>query len=314
MHKNGNLNILFIGGGKRFSAAEKFIEAGEKLGYKIKIFAYEIGHGLPIEKIASVIQGLRFSDPQILEHLKKVIKENDIKIAIPYHDQAVGLSALLNDVVFSPTSDFEICNTFFSKIKSSDYFKSIGIPVANFDGNVPAIAKPDKGSASKGIIILKEQTELANFLKDPEAKKYEVQKFISGQEYSVDGYIAINSSLNVFAPRKRLETLGGEAVRSITVNHEKIHHYCKIIAAQKGVQGAITIQFIEDSKTKEIFIMEVNPRFGGAMLTTWGAGIPWFEFVLCDFLKINQPSFEFQPNTLMVRSFREHFFKEYIHE
>ena len=48
------LNILFIGGGKRFSAAECFIDAGKKLGIDIRIFAYEMGFGLPIEKIATV--------------------------------------------------------------------------------------------------------------------------------------------------------------------------------------------------------------------------------------------------------------------
>ena len=33
--------------------------------------------------------------------------------------------------------------------------------------------------------------------------------------------------------------------------------------------------------------MEVNPRFGGAMLTTWGAGVPWFKIVLSDYLNYN---------------------------
>ena len=69
-----------------------------------------------------------------------------------------------------------------------------------------------------------------------------------------------------------------------------------------------------DSETKEIYTMEVNPRFGGAMLTTWGAGVPWFEIVLCDYLKLEIPTFSFRPNTLMVRSFREHFFEGYTHD
>ena len=103
------LNILFIGGGKRYSAAECFIDAGKKLGIEIRIFAYEMGFGLPIEKIATVFQGLKFSDPNILNDIKKTISENQIEIAIPYHDHAVDLLAQLTDFVFAPTSDYTQC-------------------------------------------------------------------------------------------------------------------------------------------------------------------------------------------------------------
>lgn len=308
------LNILFIGGGKRYSAAECFIQAGRKLGLDIHIYAYEMGFGLPIEKIATVIQGLKFADPNILKDIEQIIKEHHIEIAIPYHDHAVDLLAQLKDVVFTPASDANICQTFFSKIASNKYFESIGLPTAGFNGKVPAIAKPDRGSASKGLIFFKEQSELDNFLTTEDSSKYEIQQLIDGQEYSVDGYIAMNSDFHFFAPRKRLETLGGEAVRSITINHSAIEEACKKLASQNGIQGAITIQFIEDKTTKNIYTMEVNPRFGGAMLTTWGAGVPWFEIVLCDYLNLPIPTFNFSPNVLMVRSFREHFFEGYTHE
>lgn len=308
------LNILFIGGGKRYSAAECFIDAGKKLGIDIEIFAYEMGFGLPIEKIATVFQGLKFSDPNILDDIKRTISENHIEIAIPYHDHAVELLAQLTDFVFTPTSDFSLCKTFFSKIASNDFFKSTGMPVAGFEGKIPAIAKPDRGSASKGLIYFNDQSELDEFLASEKSKNYEIQNCIKGQEYSVDGYIALNSEFQFFGIRKRLETLGGEAVKSLTVENKKINDACKILANQAGIKGAITVQFIEDSITKEIYTMEVNPRFGGAMLTTWGAGVPWFEIVLCDYLKLEIPKFSFKPNTLMVRSFREHYFEGYTHE
>lgn len=308
------LNILFIGGGKRFSAAECFIDAGKKLGIDIRIFAYEMGFGLPIEKIATVFQGLKFSDPDILNDIKKTISENQIEIAIPYHDHAVDLLAQLTDFVFTPTSDYSQCKTFFSKKASNLFFESIGMPTAGFGNKIPAIAKPDKGSASKGLIFFNEQRELDEFLASEQSKNYEIQNCIKGHEYSVDGYIALNSDFQFFGIRKRLETLGGEAVKSLTVENEKINNACKILAKQPGIRGAITVQYIENSETKEIYTMEVNPRFGGAMLTTWGAGVPWFEIVLCDYLKLETPTFSFKTNTLMVRSFREHFFEGYTHE
>ena len=51
-----NINILFVGGSKRYSFAEKLIEAGKEFGLTIKIYSYEMGEDLPIADIATVIQ------------------------------------------------------------------------------------------------------------------------------------------------------------------------------------------------------------------------------------------------------------------
>ena len=309
-----SLNILFIGGGKRVSAAQAFKQAAHKMGYDANVVSYEMGFGLPIESEATVIQGLKFKDPEILNHLRNCIQEHRIDFAIPYHDQAVELLAQLTNDVFVPCSEVAVCKTFFSKIDSNTYFQQIGLPTAGFNGKVPAIAKPDKGSASKGLLFFYEQAELDQFMASAMSTSYEIQQCIKGQEYSVDGYICLNSNNHFFAARKRLETLGGEAVRSLSVHHPAIEKACETLAQQPGIKGAITVQFIEDAETKQIYTMEVNPRFGGAMLTTWGAGVPWFEMVICDYLKLPYPTFTFKPNTLMVRSFREHFFEGYTHE
>lgn len=303
------INILFVGGSKRVSAAEGFIKAGLSLNLEIKLFSYEIGKGLPIQSIATVIQGLNFNNPEVIYDLRRVVEEFNINIVIPYHDSAVNLLSRIKNELFIPVSDSGLCEIFNSKIKTNNFFLNKRLPVAGFNGLVPAIAKPDKGSSSKGLLFFFDQKELNQFLKTEECKNYELQRFIKGQEYSVDGYISINSKNSYFAVRKRLEVLGGEAIKSITVDHPKILDICNLLKNENGLQGALTIQFIEDENSKEIFLMEVNPRFGGAMLTTWGAGVPWFEMVLTDFLKLPFPKFSYKLNILMVRSFREHFFQ-----
>ena len=305
------LNILFVGGAKRVSAARAFKVAGRDLGFDVRIVAYEMGYGLPIETEAQVLQGLRFSDPEILADLRKAIAEHQIDIAMAYHDHAVGLLAQLSGETFVPTCSLQRCETFFSKIASNRFFQEIGLPTAGYSQGVPAIAKPDRGSASQGLRIFREQAELDAFLSSPESSQYELQRFIQGQEYSVDGYINMDGSGHFFAARKRLETLGGEAVKSLTVEHAGILAACETLAEQEGVRGAITVQFIEDAQSGEIFTMEVNPRFGGAMLTTWGAGVPWFHMVICDAKALPHVPVNFQPHTLMVRSFQEHFFTQY---
>lgn len=297
-----------MGGGKRFSAAEKLIEAGRDLGVTVEIYAYELGHGLPIADIASVIQGRRFSDPKVRSNLAEVVKEYSIDIALPYHDQAIPLLARLSDQVFVPTCTPALVEVFRSKIQSGQFFRRNALLTPAHSIKVPVIAKPDLGSASKGLLRFFEQERLDAFLKDQNSSKYELQELWSGPEYSVDGYIALNSTFSHFVVRERLETLGGEVVRSRTVDIPEIDQICRKIVTISGVRGAITIQFILDNQSRRYGVMEVNARYGGGMLTSLGAGVPWFHILLRDYLGLPQQPVEHKIGVLMVRSFREHFF------
>ena len=302
------LRVLFVGGAKRYSAAEKLIQAGKELDLVVEIYAYEMGFGLPIADIATVIQGKKFSAPEILNHLERTLREFAIDIALPYHDRAVPLLAALSHVAFVPTCSSDRVQTFGSKIQSAEFFRQQAIPLPTYSAQVPAIAKPDLGSASQGLLRFTEQSQLDTFLVSPERSHYEVQDLVSGPEYSVDGYIALNSDFRHFAVRQRLEILGGEAVRSQTVDIPQVEALCRRISEISGVRGAITLQFIFDNRNGSYGVMEVNPRFGGGMLTSWGAGVPWFHILLRDFLGLPQPPASHKTGVLMVRSFREHFF------
>lgn len=303
-----SVRVLFVGGAKRYSAAERLIQAGSDLGLKVEIFAYEMGFGLPIADIATVVQGLPFSSPDVADHLAHTIRNFDIDIALPYHDKAIPILAALDEHVFVPTCKPALGHIFASKIRSAKFFRQHGLPLPAFSRRVPAIAKPEFGSASKGLLRFSDQATLDTFLASEESTKYEVQDLVSGPEFSVDGYIALNSNFRHFAIRQRLEVLGGEVVRSVTVDIPQILAYCQRVSEIQGAVGAITLQFIFDSRSGDYGVMEINPRFGGGMLNSWGAGVPWFHILLRDFLKIPQLPTSHRTGVLMVRSFREHYF------
>ncbi|MBT5400457.1 ATP-grasp domain-containing protein [bacterium] len=304
-----NINILFVGGSKRYSFAEKLIEAGKEFGLTIKIYSYEMGEDLPIADIATVIQGKFFSSAEIMPHLELVVNKYSIDIAIPFHDQAIYLLACLSEKVFVPTCNKSLISVFSSKINSSEFFKKHNIPFPPFSGKVPAIAKPDKGSASRGIKKFHRQSDLVDFLSSDKQSIYEIQDLVSGPEFSVDCYIAMDRKFKYFAIRQRLETLGGEVVKSRTVDMPSIKILSDQILKIPGMRGAITLQFIHDERDDSYGLMEINPRFGGGMLTSWGAGVPWFHIMLRDYLGIAQEPVHHHNNMLMTRSFREHFFR-----
>jgi carbamoyl-phosphate synthase large subunit len=306
---NKVINILFVGGAKRYSFAKHLINAGNKLKYSVNIYSYEMGSCLPIESIAKVIQGKKFEHDSVLQDLENIIHKYSIQIAIPFHDNAISLMYKISDVVFTPVSDIDLIDIFSSKKKSVNFFMENNIPFPSFSKKTPAIAKPDKGSASKGIIRFTNQSDLNIFLNSEQSLNYETQDYISGPEYSVDCYVALNSTFKYFAVRERLEVLGGEVVKSRTVDIPEIEEICYRILNISGMRGAITIQLIYDKYNDSYCVMEINPRYGGGILTSWGAGVPWFEILLNDFLHKKQGNFKHNKNICMVRSFREHFSK-----
>ena len=54
------IRILFLGGAKRVSMAEKFISAGHRVGIEVEIFSYELSREVPIASIAGILTGLRW--------------------------------------------------------------------------------------------------------------------------------------------------------------------------------------------------------------------------------------------------------------
>ena len=220
------IKILFLGGAKRVSLAERFISSGQSLGYEIKVFSYELDRFVPISSLAEIIIGLKWSDEKIYEHLIKIIKEKRIDIILPFVDPATIISAklktLLNEV-FIPVSDLSTMEIFFDKYKSNQWFieHNLNLPIPK-DGEFPLIAKPIFGSASKGLIIIRNIEEFNNFKKNVNINNYIIQRFIDGDEYTVDCYISQKGEIISMVPRKRIEITGGEVSKAITVKDENI--------------------------------------------------------------------------------------------
>ena len=66
------LNLLMLGGGKRVSLLERFEEASEQLGFKLKAFAYELNVQQPISQFAEVIVGKRWLAEGIEDEIKDI--------------------------------------------------------------------------------------------------------------------------------------------------------------------------------------------------------------------------------------------------
>lgn len=311
------LNILFLGGAKRVSLAEKFISSGMERGIAVNIFSYEINDDTPISFIGKIIFGKKWSDNQILEDIEKVIIDEKIGLLLPSVDLATitasNFKQFTKTKCFIPVPNPELCQIFFNKQSTYNWCLKNNIPVPESNIKFPMIAKPIYGSASIGICKINNQEEFDIFKSNNKINEYNIQRFIDGIEYSVDVYVSIQSRKVVVAvPRIRIEVTGGEATKSITKKDIKLIELSKKVALKSGLTGPMVIQFIQDKNSKEFYLMEVNPRFGGAVLCSIGAGADFPGYIIDEIqgIELLPYNIDWEDNMLMVRRFSEFYIKK----
>jgi carbamoyl-phosphate synthase large subunit len=106
------VNILFLGGAKRVSLAERLISAGEKRQLNVAIFSYELSSLVPIMQVGRVIKGKRWSDPDLIKHLEDTITNHDINVVLPFVDPAINICAILKCVLAQTTLRSDLVNLF----------------------------------------------------------------------------------------------------------------------------------------------------------------------------------------------------------
>lgn len=294
-------NILFIGGGRRNSLCKRFIDKG------FSIFSYETDIHAPICKDGGVIiEGLFWKDKNITGHIEKTVYDNKIDLIIPLQDQAVELLASIDlpGSIVCSLSTSQIC---LDKKKLESLFMDERIKhiYPFFDGN-DFIEKPRFGFGSKGLSINK-------FTGNNDVI---FQKYIkNGTEYSVDCYFNKQGILLDFVPRVREIVTGGEVIKSFTISKTSIQylkikqHIEKIISIIDFI-GPICFQFIEDNKGN-IYIMEINARFGGGVILSLESGFDIIEMIKQEYIYNKTPiSKGWKENKVMSRFFDEYFYEK----
>ncbi len=306
-----DINILFLGGAKRVSVANHFKSTAKEMGHNVNIFSYELENEVPIACVGVVIIGKKWKDKDLLDDLKANIEKYNINIVLAFVDPAIYVISELKMLcpnVFIPVSAPELCNIMFDKVFSAEWFRkhNISQPAFYTDPSTfryPVILKPRTGSASKGIIVCKTEAELP----EVDSSQYLVSEFIADHtEFSVDCYVSQFGVVTSVVPRIRLETVGGEAVRSKTVKDTAIIEESKKILTAGQFRGPITIQYIKDNTNGNVYVMEINPRLGGAVVTSIGAGSGIIKMILNEYLGNSiKPITDWRDNTVMVRYFNE---------
>ena len=294
--------------------AELLIRSGERLGFDVRIVSYELDDQVPIATIAKVVKGLRWTDPGVVDDILRVVIEHEVKIILPFVDGSISIAARCKEKMpdlFVPVSDSDTSMLMFDKILAAKAFHEADVPIPTtykiIDAEMPVIAKPRFGSASRGIHIFHDIEDLMH-LKD--ISDYLLQEYIEDKkEYTVDCYVAADGEILVTVPRERLEIMGGEVTRTITTRLPELDRMSREIIRKFSLRGPVTLQFLYDTARDRFLLMEVNPRLGGGVICSIYAGAPIPDYILSEALGIPvRPCDDWIDRTLMARYQKETIF------
>jgi len=302
------MNVLFVGGGRRIELAKRFIARG------YKIFAYELHSNVPISSVARIVEGCKWTDEGLSDHLLATIQEHNIDLVFPLQDEAIRLCAELSDVgakvVASNPETADIC---FDKFEFEDFIMGVLPNVYPVDiSQYPKIIKPRFGFGSRNVRIANSLTDIMRWEKELGDRLYldnVIQRKIEGVEYSVDSYFDRDCKWVQSVPRTRIRVGSGEVITSKTVYNPKLRSLTALVGEKLGIRGPSNTQWIVD-KHGHPYIVEVNARFGGGYTLSMEAGMDTISFIEYDYFGIGK-SRVIHPityNLLLERSYRDHYY------
>ena len=144
---------------------------------------------------------------------------------------------------------------------------------------LPVFVKPRRGSGSVGARKVADlETLKAAFEQDPSLIAQELMTGEGAFDLDADIYIdtVSHEPVAIFSKRKISTTIGG-ANKTFSFKDEKLFAFIREALRHFQFNGPIDADFFY--KDGEYYLSEINPRFGGAYLHAYGAGVDFIRLI-----------------------------------
>lgn len=133
----------------------------------------------------------------------------------------------------------------------------------------PVFAKPRSGAGSRGVRIVLDRAALERL---PLDENLIVQDLLPGEEYSVDVIADGKGHVVAAVPRTRERVDSGVAIAGRTLHDIELERTATGVAEAIGLIGVANVQ-LRRGRDGRAMLLEVNPRFPGALPLTISAGV-----------------------------------------
>lgn len=142
----------------------------------------------------------------------------------------------------------------------------------------PVFMKPISGSGSVGIGMCKTMEDVLEKWNDGKFT-YIIQEYMNEGDCDADVYVDCISHkpVSIFS-KKKIETRIGGANKTISFKDSKLFEFIEEVCSVLELNGPCDMDFF--IKNGEYYLSEINPRFGGAYLHAYGAGVDFIKLIL----------------------------------
>ncbi|MFE5240339.1 MULTISPECIES: ATP-grasp domain-containing protein [unclassified Streptomyces] len=261
--------------------------------------------------------------PQFAEAVLRLCERHDIDVLIPTVDvELVALSRAATDfaaagvqLLVSPAEALENCLDKWRLAEACNGAVRLpatrvlgpsggGAPdgeATDFEGGFPAIVKPRSGSGSRGIILVKDPSDLAALPHDGSCL---LQELLPGTEYSVDVLTDATGRVVAAVPRSRDKTDSGVIVAGRVLRAPELSDLAKDTVHTLGLRGILNVQVRQDRSGKPA-LLEVNPRPPGGLSLTVASGVDMPKWAVAGLLGTELPECIEHYETAVVRHWQD---------
>lgn len=246
------------------------------------------------------------TDPNYIDIVLDICRENDIKAVTTLIDPEIEILAA-NSERFKEIGVIPLCPASKSAIYCFDKYelfkylteKGIRTPLTFHDwddftkaleeGKIsfPVFMKPICGSGSVGAHKV-HTIEQARADWESGEHDYIIQELMTEGDCDADVYVDTISHKAVAAFSKRkIETRIGGASKTISFKDPKLFKFIEKICDVFEFNGPLDMDFF--IKDGEYYLSEINPRFGGAYLHAYGAGVDFIRLIINNINGIENP-------------------------
>lgn len=250
----------------------------------------------------------RIDDPTYINVILDICEKEKIHAVTTFIDPEIEILANNRDKfealgveVLAPYA--ETAKLCFNKYLMFQHLKKNGIPTVMTWGtleefeqafqagevNFPVFVKPRTGSGSVGARKVYSPDILAESMK--EDPSLIIQEYMDCTDLDADVYIdTITHEAAAAFSKKKIETRIGGASKTVSFKDEKLFAFIAKIVKTLKFNGPVDMDFFY--RDGQYYLSEVNPRFGGAYLHAYGAGVDFIKLIENNLNGIaNKPSF-----------------------
>ena len=288
-------NILFCSVGRRARLLMDFKESMQGCG---KLVATDLSPVAPALFFADETYLVpRITAPDYYEHILNICEKSKIKAITTLIDPEIELLAkhrkelLAKSIMPLCPADWtaHLC---FDKYEMFKYLKAKGVRtvltynrldsfmegLSNGEVSFPVFMKPISGSGSVGIGKCDSMEQVEEKWNDGKFT-YIIQELMTGGDCDADVYVDCISHkpVSIFS-KKKIESRVGGASKTISYKDPKLFAFVEEVCSVLELNGPCDMDFF--IKDGEYYLSEINPRFGGAYLHAYGAGVDFIKLIM----------------------------------